>query len=322
MNIERLLEIVLEADKFGDYVTADKVTNLLKTAQANSDQQYNNIKTQYISNIISNANAWNSAYVRYKANPNQQDLATMNMIADKNANTFEAMKQDNRLTQEQKNMLKAEGTGHMNSINSKYESGQLQQTPQLQIVGGSGTAPVPYKDEQGQYPGLSATQQMPQQGGVYNPGMAPGATYYTPGVVNVAKPQMTEEQKAFADLRGTGIYNSLARSRGVMDQRLQAQAEAEKKAKQSRINYGPAATPRFLEGTNTQAEYVPNPNTPINPQLYGSGYASMAMAPQQPMPQQPQTQQSYQNYYNNAMMQQQQSFNPQPLQPQTQQPQQ
>lgn len=292
MNIERLLEIALEADKIGDYVTADRVTNLLKTAQANSDQQYNNIRTQYISNIISNANAWNTAYVRYKANPNQQDLATMDMITDKNAKTFEAIKQDNRLTQEQKNMLKAEGTGHMKSINSKYESGQLQQTPQLQISGGPGTAPVPYKDERGQYPGMSAmpqmNQQMPQQGGVYNPGMAPGAVYYTPGVVNVAQPQMTEEQKAFADFRGTGIYNSLARSRGVMDQRLQAIADAENKAKQSRINYGPIARPTYLQGTNTQAGYIPNSNTPINPNLYGTGYASMALAPQQPVPQQPQ----------------------------------
>ena len=33
MNIKRLLEIALEADKIGDYVTADRVTNLLKTAQ-------------------------------------------------------------------------------------------------------------------------------------------------------------------------------------------------------------------------------------------------------------------------------------------------
>ncbi len=268
MNIERLLEIALEADKIGDYVTADKVTNLLKTAQANSDQQYNNIKTQYISNIISNANAWNSAYVRYKANPNQQDLATMNMIADKNANTFEAIKQDNRLTQEQKNMLKAEGTGHMNSINSKYESGQLQQTPQLQIVGGSGTAPVPYKDEQGQYPGLSATQQMPQQGGVYNPGMAPDATYYTPGVVNVAKPQMTEEQKAIADLRG------------LRQQAVQFVAPQRPK------NYPIYQTYQqpVYQGTNTQAQYNFNPNTPTNMNLYGTGYASKAMQPQQAQP--------------------------------------
>jgi hypothetical protein len=174
-------------------------------------------------------------------------------------------------------------------------------------------------------------QQMPQQGGVYNPGMAPGATYYTPGVVNLAKPQMTEEQKAFAKFRGTGIYQSLARSRGVMDQRLQAQAEAEEKAKKARINYGPIARPTWSQGSDTSAPFVPNPNASINPKLYGTGYASMAMAPQQQMPQQPQQteqpqlQQTYQNlnnysynqnystptnqnYYNNAMMQQQQNF--------------
>lgn len=241
MNIERLLEIALEADLIGDYVTADRVTNLLKTAQGGA----------------------------YSVYPNQAAYS--------------------RTQQQSQQMLQAQQN------QSKPTTQQMPAMPQM-------------------------NQQMPQQGGVYNPGMAPGAVYYTPGVVNVAQPQMTEEQKAFAKLRGTGIYQSLARSRGVMDQRLQAQAEAEKKAKESRINYDPAAIPRFLEGTNTQAEYVPNPNTPINPQLYGSGYASMAMAPQQPMPQQPQTQQSYQNYYNNAMMQQQQSFNPQPLQPQTQQP--
>ena len=210
MNIERLLEIALEADKIGDYVTADKVDNLLKTAQMPAMPQMN--------------------------------------------------------------------------------------------------------------------QQMPQQGGVYNPGMAPNAVYFNGANLKKPQPQMTEEQKAFADLRGTGIYNSLARSRGVMDQRLQAQAEAERKAKQSRINYGPAATPIWLQGSNTSAPFVPNPNAPINPQLYGSGYASMAMAPQQLMPQQPQTQQTYQNlnnysynqnyntpanqnYYNNAMMQQQQQQN-------------
>jgi hypothetical protein len=33
MNLKRLLNIAQEADKNGDYVTADKVTNLLKTAQ-------------------------------------------------------------------------------------------------------------------------------------------------------------------------------------------------------------------------------------------------------------------------------------------------
>jgi len=141
-------------------------------------------------------------------------------------------------------------------------------------------------------------QQMPQQGSVYNPGVAPGATYYTPGVVNVAKPQMTPEQAAFAKLRNTGVYQSLAKSRGVRDQRLQAEALAAEKAKQSRIYYGPAAKPFYPEGTDTAAQYVPNPNTPVNPKLYGTGYASMAMMPQQPMVQQPQAQQAYQNLNN------------------------
>ena len=252
MNIERLLEIALEADKIGDYVTADRVTNLLKTAQGGA----------------------------YSVYPNQAAYS--------------------RTQQQSQQMLQAQQN------QSKSATQQMPAMPQINQ----------------QMPAMpQMNQQMPQQGGIYYAPMAPGAVYFDGATVNKPQPQMTEEQKAFAKLRGTGIYQSLARSRGVMDQRLQAQAEAEKKAKESRINYDPAAIPRFLEGTNTQAEYVPNPNTPINPQLYGSGYASMAMAPQQPMPQQPQTQQSYQNYYNNAMMQQQQSFNPQPLQPQTQQPQ-
>ena len=33
MNLKRLLNIAQEADKIGDYVTADRVDNLLKTAQ-------------------------------------------------------------------------------------------------------------------------------------------------------------------------------------------------------------------------------------------------------------------------------------------------
>ena len=115
MNIKRLLNIAQEADKIGDYVTADKVDNLLKTAQGQypvhpnqaaqvnpntnnstkvlSDQQYNNINTQYISNIISNAHAWNSAMVKVKsygtpgtAGYNQQEIdnlyASMNTISE------------------------------------------------------------------------------------------------------------------------------------------------------------------------------------------------------------------------------------------------
>ncbi len=267
MNIERLLEIALEADKIGDYVTADRVTNLLKTAQGGAYSVYPN----------------QAAYSRTQQQ-SQQMLQAQQNLSKPTTQQMPAMPQMNQ---------------------------QMPAMPQMNQ----------------QMPAMpQMNQQMPQQYGIYYAPRAAGATYFTPGVVNVAQPQMTEKQKAFADLRGTGIYNSLARSRGVMDQRLQAQAEAEKKAKQSRINYGPAATPRFLEGTNTQAEYVPNPNAPINPKLYGSGYASMAMAPQQPMLQQPQAQQSYQNlnnysynqnyntpanqnYYNNAMMQQQQQQN-------------
>jgi hypothetical protein len=217
MNIKRLLNIAQEADKIGDYVTADKVDNLLKTAQG-----------------------------QYPVHLNQAAYS---------------------ITPQQSQQMSSDQQNQNNPAN--------QQMPQ-----------------------------MPQQGGVYNPGMAPGATYYTPGVVNVAQPQMTEEQKAFAKLRGSGVYQSLPRSRGVMDQRLQAQADAENKARQLRINYGLEATPLYIEGTNTQDQYNFNPNAPTNMNLYGTGYASMAMQPQQTQPpynpQQPQQQtQAQQQYPNN-----------------------
>ena len=231
MNLKRLLDIAQEADKNGDYVTADKVTNLLKTAQG----QYSVYPNQ----------------AAYQRTPQQSQQ--MNQASNTNASM-----------------------------------------PSL-------------PDMQAQMPSMpQMNQQMPQQGGVYNPGMAPGATYYTPGVVNVKQPQMTEEQKAFAKLRGTGIYQSLSRSKGVMDQRLQSIADAENKARQSRINYGPAARPFYPEGTDTSAPYQANPNAPVNPNLYGTGYASMAMNPQlqqqqtqppynqqQQLQQQPQPQQQY-----------------------------
>ena len=223
MNLKRLLNIAQEADKIGDYVTADKVTNLLKTAQG-----------------------------QYSVYPNQAAYQR-----------------------------------------TPQQSQQLKQAPKT-------NASMPsLPDMQAQMPSMpQMNQQMPQQGGVYNPGMAPGATYYTPGVVNVAQPQMTDEQKAFADLRGSGVYQSLPRSRGVMDQRLQAQADAENKARQLRINYGPAARPFYPEGTDTSASYQVNPNAPVNPNLYGTGYASKAMQPQQSQsPQTPQQQAQPQQQY-------------------------
>lgn len=242
MNIKRLLDIALEADLIGDYVTADRVTNLLKTAQGGA----------------------------YSVYPNQAAYS--------------------RTPQQSQQMLQAQQN------QNKPANQQMPSMPQMNQ----------------QMPSMpQMNQQMPQQGGVYNPGIAPGATYYTPGVVNVAQPQMTEEQKAFAKLRGTGIYNSLARSRGVMDQRLQAMANEENIRKQNRINYGPPPRPIYLEGSNTEAPFVPNPNFPVNPNLYGTGYASRAMQPQQPQapynPQQqvqPQQSQQPQPPYNQQQPQQ------------------
>ena len=188
MNIQRLLYIAQEADKNGDYITADKVDNLLKTAQMPGMPQMNQ---------------------------------------------------------------------------------QMPGMPQM-------------------------NQQMPQQGGVYNPGMAPNAVYFKGANLKKPQPQMTEEQKAFADLRNL---------RGQVQQADQVVQKQRMKPKYYPI-YQTYQQPVY-QGTDTQAQYNFNPNAPKNMNLYGTGYASMAMAPQQPIPQQPQVQQTYQNYYNNAMMQQQ-----------------
>lgn len=227
MNIERLLYIAQEADKIGDYTTADKVDNLLKTAQINSLM------------------------------PAMPDMPQASLQAQQN----------NRvpgLTQIEKNV------------------------------------------------NLNLTGQPISQNGVYYAPMAPGATYYTPGVVNIAQPQMTEEQKAFADLRGL---------RGQVQQADQVVKKQNLQPRQYPI-YQTYQQPVF-QGTNTQEQHNSNSNAPVNPKLYGTGYASMAMAPQQPTTQNQSNQNtnsySYnQNYntpvyqnYNNAYMQkqqQQQSF--------------
>ena len=218
MNLKRLLNIAQEADKNGDYVTADKITNLLKTAQGGAYSVYPN----------------QAAYQR-----------------------------------------------------TPQQSQQLKQAPKT-------NASMPsLPDMQAQMPSMpKMNQQMPQQGGVYNPGMAPGATYYTPGVVNVAQPQMTDEQKAFAELRG------------LKGQVYQANQVAQQNVQQPRQYpiYQTYQQPVY-EGTNTQDQYNFNPNAPTNLNLYGTGYASKAMQPQQvqppynpqqqALPQQPQQQYPY-----------------------------
>jgi hypothetical protein len=221
MNLKRLLNIAQEADKIGDYVTADKITNLLKTAQGGAYSVYPN----------------QAAYQR-----------------------------------------------------TPQQSQQLKQAPKT-------NASMPsLPDMQAQMPSMpQMNQQMPQQGGVYNPGMAPGATYYTPGVVNVAQPQMTDEQKAFADLRGL---------KGQVYQANQVAYQNSQRPRQYPI-YQTYQQPVY-QGTNTQDQYNFNPNAPTNLNLYGTGYASMAMNPQlqqqqtqppynqqQQLQQQPQPQQQY-----------------------------
>jgi hypothetical protein len=218
MNLKRLLNIAQEADKIGDYVTADKITNLLKTAQGGAYSVYPN----------------QAAYQR-----------------------------------------------------TPQQSQQLKQAPKT-------NASMPsLPDMQAQMPSMpQMNQQMPQQGGVYNPGMAPGATYYTPGVVNVAQPQMTDEQKAFADLRGL---------KGQVYQANQVAYQNSQRPRQYPI-YQTYQQPVY-QGTNTQDQYNFNPNAPTNLNLYGTGYASMAMNPQL---QQQQTQPPY-----NQQQQPQQQAQPQ-----------
>ena len=222
MNLKRLLNIAKEADKIGDYVTADKITNLLKTAQGGAYSVYPN----------------QAAYQR-----------------------------------------------------TPQQSQQLKQAPKT-------NASMPsLPDMQAQMPSMpQMNQQMPQQGGVYNPGIAPGATIYTPGVVNVAQPQMTEQQRLDAEMNNLKAMSHGA-SQAHYQKQVAQQADAEK-ARQSRINYGPAASRTYLEGTNTSAPYQANPNAPVNPNLYGTGYASRAMQPQYPQyPQTPQQQAQPQQQY-------------------------
>ena len=219
MNLKRLLDIAQEADKNGDYVTADKVTNLLKTAQG----QYSVYPNQAV----------------YQRAPQQSQQ--MNQASNTNAS--------------------------MPSLPDMQAQAQMPSMPQM-------------------------NQQMPQQGGVYNPGMAAGATYYTPGVVNVAQPQMTDEQKAFAKLRGL---------RGQVYQANQVAYQNSQRPRQYPI-YQTYQQPVY-QGTNTQDQYNFNPNAPTNLNLYGTGYASMAMNPQL---QQQQTQPPY-----NPQQQPQQQTQPQ-----------
>ena len=207
MNIKRLLDIALEADLIGDYVTADRVTNLLKTAQGGA----------------------------YSVYPNQAAYS--------------------RTPQQSQQMLQAQQN------QNKPANQQMPTMPQMNQ----------------QMPSMpQMNQQMPQQGGIYNPGIAPGATYYTPGVVNVAQPQMTEEQKAFADLRGL---------KGQIQQADQVVQKQRMRPKYYPI-YQTYQQPVY-QGTNTQAKYNFNPNAPTNMNLYGTGYASKAMQPQQSQQPQP-----------------------------------
>ncbi len=287
MNLKRLLNIAQEADKNGDYVTADKVTNLLKTAQGQYSVYPNQAayeRTPQQSQQMLQAQQqpqekqlFDQLFQRIQnahkiMGPNRQrEILDIQSQIDNNSIQYPSL----RKLQSYLSMVK------MNAKNTNYQIQNYEQQKRLEQI-----------EKVKSIMGLPSTYQQSPVSTYYAP-MAAGATYFTPGVVNAPPPQMTDEQKAFAKLRGTGIYQSLSKSNGVMDQRLQAIENAENKARQSRIYYGPAAG---------QA----NPNASINPNLYGTGYASMAMNPQlQPQPpynpqqqlqQQPQQQPQQQQY--------------------------
>ena len=285
MNLKRLLNIAQEADKNGNYVTADKVTNLLKTAQGQysvtpsqniqsktnttaPDYNYNNLRNQYITKIQNNAQLLNSYMSKQKSfeygTPEYAQLKeTVDKITNENKNTLEALKQDKRLTQQQKDTIKAEGTSMIGSVEEKYKPQQNQQmsvTPRL-------SPQIPQINQQ--MSGMPQMSDMPQMADVPQITNFPQMTmpqrpkYQT-------QPQMTDEQKLFADFR-----NNL---KGPVYQANQVARQNAQQPRQYVINE--EYRQPVYEGTNTEAPFEANPNTPSNLKLYGSGYASMALKPQ------------------------------------------
>jgi hypothetical protein len=279
MNLKRLLNIAQEADKNGDYVTADKVTNLLKTAQGQYSVYPNQAayertpqQSQQMLNPQEEKNFYNQLFQRIQnahklsAPYREREVADIKTQVNNNLAKYPSLsKLQPYLSMDQ-----------MNAKNTNYQIQNYEQQKRLEQI------------EKAKYIMGVPSSYQPAPVSTYYAPVAAGATIYTPGVVNVAQPQMTDEQKAFADLRG------------LKGQVYQANQVAQQNAQQPRQYpiYQTYQQPVY-QGTNTQDQYNFNPNAPTNMNLYGTGYASKAMQPQQSQPpynqqqQQPQPQQQY-----------------------------
>ncbi len=286
MNLKRLINIAQEADKNGDYVTADKVTNLLKTAQGQYSVYPNQAayeRTPQQSQQMLQAQQqpqekqlFDQLFQRIQnahkiMGPNRQrEILDIQSQIDNNSIQYPSL----RKLQSYLSMDK------MNAKNTNYQIQNYEQQKRLEQI-----------EKVKSIMGLPSTYQQSPVSTYYAP-MAAGATYFTPGVVNAPPPQMTDEQKAFADLRGM---------KGQVYQANQVAYQNSQRPKQYPI-YQAYQQPVY-QGTNTQDQYNFNPNAPTNMNLYGTGYASMAMNPQL---QQQQTQPPY-----NSQQQPQQQPQPQ-----------
>jgi len=287
MNLKRLLNIAQEADKNGDYVTADKVTNLLKTAQGQysvypNQAAYERTPQQsqqmlQAQNSQEEKNLYNQLFLRiqntHKLSAPYREREVQDIQAQVNSNSTKYPSL--------KNLQPYLSMDKMNAKNTNYQIQNYEQQKRLeQIEKVKSIMGVP-----------SSYQQSPVS--TYYAPAAPGATYYTPGVVNVAQPQMTPNQQAFADLNGLRGQVQQA-DRVVRQQSMQPRQYPIYQNAPAERQYAQVVTP----GMNTEEQYNFNPNAPTNLNLYGTGYASKAMQPQQPQPpqtpqQQAQPQQQY-----------------------------
>jgi hypothetical protein len=277
MNLKRLLNIAQEADKNGDYVTADKVTNLLKTAQGQYSVYPNQAayertpqQSQQMLNPQEEKNFYNQLFQRIQnahklsAPYREREVADIKTQVNNNLAKYPSLsKLQPYLSMDQ-----------MNAKNTNYQIQNYEQQKRLEQI------------EKAKYIMGAPSSYQPAPVSTYYAPVAAGATIYTPGVVNVAQPQMTDEQKAFADLRG------------LKGQVYQANQVAQQNAQQPRQYpiYQTYQQPVY-QGTNTQDQYNFNPNAPTNMNLYGTGYASKAMQPQQSQPPYNQQQQQTQPQY-------------------------
>lgn len=290
MNLKRLLNIAQEADKNGDYVTADKVTNLLKTAQGQysvypNQAAYERTPQQsqqmlQAQNSQEEKNLYNQLFLRiqntHKLSAPYREREVQDIQAQVNSNSTKYPSL--------KNLQPYLSMDKMNAKNTNYQIQNYEQQKRLEQI-----------EKVKSIMGLPSTYQQSPVSTYYAP-VAPGATYYTPGVVNVAQPQMTPNQQAFADLNGL---------RGQVQQADQVVRQQRMQPRQYPVYQTAPASPRYQQevypGMNTTDQYNFNPNAPTNMNLYGTGYASMAMQPQQPQPpynpqQQTQPQQPQQQY--------------------------